>query len=288
MLKNKKKILLIGADSRLSQEFIKKYSNKYKILGTSRRSNSNFIFLDLIDISNFKKIPNVDFVIFIGGAISYDVCENNFSYAKKINCKNIPILAEKFLKLKSHVIFVSTNTVFKSSKIIPDENTKTSPGFKYAILKDITEKKFLKLKNKYKRQISVLRLTKNVNKKTEPFSSWINNLKKNKNITAFKDLYFAPILYSDSAKILSKIIENKAVGIFHLSGEKDINYCDFAKKLILRSKKNLNLLNCQNSNELKIKLVYNHHITALKMRFTFKKLRVEPVKLSKIINYIIK
>tara|TARA_X000000950_G_scaffold286385_1_gene395118 strand:- start:698 stop:1564 length:867 start_codon:yes stop_codon:yes gene_type:complete len=288
MLKNMKKILLVGADSRLSQEFINRYSNKYKIFGTSRRGDSKFIFLDLINIKNLKKIPYVDFVIFIGGAISYDVCENNFSYAKKINCINIPILAERFLKLKSHVIFVSTNTVFKSSKTIPGENTKTSPGFKYAILKDIAEKKFLKLKNKYKKQISILRLTKNINKKTEPFNSWIKNLKKNKNITAFKDLYFAPILYSDSAKILNKIIENKAIGVFHLSGEKDINYCDFAKKLILRSKKKITFVNCQNSNDLKIKLVYNHHITALKMRYTFKKLGVKPVKLSKIINYILK
>lgn len=287
MLKNKIKILIIGADSRLSKEFINKYSYMYKILGTSRRKNSKFIFLDLYEVKKFHKVINVDFVIIIGGATSYDICENNFAYAKKVNCKNIPILAEKFLKKKIHVIFISTNTVFKSKKIIPNERSKISPAFNYAKLKAITEKKLLLLKKKYKK-VSILRLTKNINKDTEPFKSWMKNIKKNKEIIAFNDLYFAPVLYSDSAKVIHKIIKKKAYGIFHLSGKKDISYSDFAKKLILRSQnKNVNL-KCVNSRQQNIKLVYNHNITALKMKYTFKKLNIKEIKISKVINYLCK
>ena len=285
-----KKILLIGGDSRLAKVFFNKYkSNKtFKIQKTTRRpQKKNFIFLNLNDISKFNNYNGYDTVVIIGGVVDYYECEKNYRYAKKVNCSNIPALAKKFLTNGSHVIFISTNTVFKSNKTIPDEKSKTCPGFKYAKMKDIAEKKLLKLKNKYNK-ITILRLTKNLDKNTSPVNKWISDLKKNKKITAFKDLYFSPILYENSSEAIYKIIKNNYYGIFHLSGIEDISYCNFAKQLIKRLGKKNELLNCLNSHDLKIKLVYNHKITALKMKYTKKKLKLKPIELKKIINYLIK
>ena len=284
-----KKILLIGGDSRLAKIFFKKYKSKksFKIIKTSRKLNKkNSIFLNFSDLSKFNDYDGYAAVVILGGVVDYKECEKKYSYAKKINCINIPTLAKNFLIKGSHVIFVSTNTVFKSKKKIPSEKSKTCPGFKYAKMKDIAEKKLLNLKKKYNK-VTILRLTKNLNKNTSPIKKWIKDLKKNRQITAFKDLYFAPILYEHSSEIIYKIVKNSYYGIFHLSGVKDISYCDFAYKLIRKLGKKKKLLNCVNSSDLNIKLVYNHKITALKMKYTKKKLNLSPIGLNKIVNYLI-
>lgn len=285
-----KKVLLVGGDSRLAIAFYKKYKlNKtFKIYKTTRRKNKkNSIFLNFNNISKFNNYYNFNTVIIIGGVVDYNECEKNYKYAKKINCHNIPNLAKNFLANGSHVIFISTNTVFKSIKKVPDEKSKTCPGFKYAKMKNIAEKKLLKLRSRYNK-ITILRLTKNLNKNVSPVNRWINDLKKNRKITAFKDLYFAPILYEHSSEIIYKIIKNNFYGIFHLSGAKDISYCDFANLLINKLGKKKELLNCVNSSNLNIKLVYNNKITALKMKYTKKILNFKPIELKEVINYLVK
>jgi len=284
-----KKILLVGGDSRLSKNFMTKYKHykNIKIFKTTRKLyKKNSIFLDFLNLSQFKNYKGFDSVVIVGGVVDYQECENNYNYAKKVNCINIPLLAKNFLKMGSHVIFISTNTVFKSKKKIPNERTRTCPGFKYAKMKDIAEKKILVLKKRYKK-VTILRLTKNLDRNTSPIKKWVTDLKRNKHITAFKDLYFAPILYEQSSKIIYKIIKNKCYGIVHLSGTRDISYCEFAKLLIKKLGKNSQLLNCLNSTDMNIKLIYNHNITALNMKFTKKKLNFNPIELNKVISYLI-
>ena len=233
-----KKILLIGGDSRLGKIFYAKYKKNFEIYRTRKKKGRLDIFLDLKNIEKFKTIIKFDYVLFIAGVVDYTECEKNFNYAKKINCINIPRLAKNFLIQEAHIIFISTNTVFKYKKKIPNENDKTCPGFNYAKLKDMTEKKLLLLKKDYPK-ITILRLTKNIDKNTAPFNKWINDINKSITINAFKDLFFAPILFEDSAKLIFCVIKKNLYGIYHLSGEKDLNYCEFAKLLIKKKQKKL-------------------------------------------------
>ena len=95
-----KKILLVGGDSRLAKIFFKKYkyNKSLKILRTTRRLNKkNFIFLNFSDISKYHHYKGYSTVIIVGGVVDYNECENNYNYAKKVNCFNIPILAKNFL-----------------------------------------------------------------------------------------------------------------------------------------------------------------------------------------------
>lgn len=284
------KILLVGGDSRLAKVFYNMYKNDKTndIWRTTRNKTKKkkIIYLDLFNISSFDHYCNFNQVVIIGGVVDYNICEKNYKYAKKINCKNIPKLIQNFLKFGSHVVFISTNTVFKFKKKLPNEKSKTCPGFKYAHLKDLAEKKILRLKKKYK-SVSILRLTKNLDKKSTPINKWIVNLRKNKPIVAFKDLYFAPILYSDSAIMIRQILKHSQYGIFHLSGEKDLSYCSFAGLLIKKLKKNKKLLSCRSSKDLNYKLIYNHDITALDMKYTKTIFKTKPVKINSVIDYLI-
>lgn len=281
-----KKILLIGGDSRLGKIFYNNYNKLYKIYRTSRKKKIDY-YLDLKKVKNFENTTKFDYVLFIAGIVDYQECEKNFDEAKKINLNNIPFLAKKFLNQGSHVIFISTNTVFKSKKKKPREKDKTNPSFNYSKLKDMTEKKLLIFKKNFPK-ISILRLTKNIDKNTKPFDDWIKILKNSGKINCFKDLYFAPILFEDSAKIIHKIVSKNLYGIFHLSGKKDLNYCQFAKLLLKKLKMSNKYLKCVTSKTMNVNLVYNHHITSLDMKYTTRKTSIKSIHVSKIINYLCK
>lgn len=290
MLKKfKKKVLIIGGDSRLGKVLKKKLKKQYIVYETSRRikKTKKSFFLDLKNINDFKVNIFFDYVLIVGGVTDYKICNNNYRYAYKVNCQNIPKIAKLFITKGSFLVFVSTNTVFKYIKKIPDENDKPNPSFNYAKLKFITEKKITNIAKNLNslKNLTILRLTKNVDKKTSPFNVWTKSLKNNSKINAFDDLFFAPILFEDSASVILKILKKKTFGIFHLSGERDLDYYSFAKLLEKKFNKK-NLVHKVNSKDMGLKLVYNHFITSLKMKRTYLKLNHKPIKISSILNYL--
>ena len=173
-------------------------------------------------------------------------------------------------------------------KKIPSEFDIHNPGFPYASLKSITEKKIETIVNSTNssKLVSIVRLTKNVCENTSPFNSWIKKINKNEKFLAFDDLYFAPITFLDSSKIILEIIKKNLFGVFHLSGQNDVNYSDFAIGLLKYLNLNTDLCQKKRSLEVGIKLKYNHHITALNMSFTKKLTRIEPVKLEAVFSYL--
>lgn len=280
----KNNILIIGGDSRLAKELKKKLKKKkIKFIATSRRTKKNY--LDFKTIKDFKIPKNTTCCIILGGITNYNECENNKIKTRKINTINIPKLAIKILSKKIFLCYVSSNTVL-NYKFPANENAKVNPKFEYALQKSKVEKKlldFARLK-KLNEYLSILRLTKNVCQNTQPFKVWINQIKNKKNIVAFDDLFFSPILFENSADILLKIIEQKKVGIFHLSNKKNLNYYNFAKKLLsyLGSK---NKVIKKSSKDYGLNLLYKHNISSLSMNYTKKKLKVNYVKLNEIFKF---
>ena len=286
-------ILIIGGDSRLSNFLYPLLKLQgYSVSKTTRKKKiyKDELFLDLKDIEYFVIPDSIKWAVILGGVTSYDDCENNFDYAYDINCIKIPFLIKKFIKNNIKTIFISSNVVFKNQKKIPSEYDFHNPGFPYASLKSITEKKLNKIVNSTNssKLISIVRLTKNVCENTSPFNSWIKKINNNENFLAFEDLYFAPITFLDSSKIILEIIKKNLFGVFHLSGQNDINYSDFAIGLLKYLNLNTDLCQKKRSYEIGIKLKYNHHITALNMSFTKKLTRIEPVKLDAVFNYLSK
>ena len=279
-------ILIVGGDSNLSKTLyplIKR--TKKKVLKTSRQySNNETLFLDFENIDYFEIPETIDTAIIVGGVTAYNEIENNYEYAYNINCLNLPSLIEKFLKKNIFVIYISSNLVFMKNYSHPSEYSKKNPYFHYAKLKSISEDKIINISKKiYKENnLSILRLTKNVSIHLHPFDEWFNKIEKNEKFNAFNNLFFAPITFEKSSEAIIKIIEKKASGIFHLSGEKDISYSDFALGLLEYLNKDPNLCSETNSNNLGIKLIYNHYYTSLNMAHTYPILNISYVKLNEI------
>jgi len=276
--------LIIGGDSKLSNALVPVLQeSNMQYFRTTRRGiiSDDQLFLDLIDAKNFKIPSSVDSAVIVGGVTSYGDCIKRYNYAYHVNCNSIPLLVGKLLQKGIYTCFISSNTIFKLMKGLPKEYDKPCPGFEYAYLKAETENKIIQISEQLNKQkmLSILRLTKNVSLETSPFGKWIDQIVKSERIAAFSDLYFAPIRFSDSANAVQILLKTKIPGIFHLSGERDISYSDFAIKLANHLKLDKEIVLSIKSSDIGVNLVYNHPITALDMGKTTSLLGLKQVTL---------
>lgn len=286
-------LLIIGGDSRLGNELNKiSKSEGVKVYKTTRRfyhCRKEWIYLNLPDFKDFKVPFDVKIAVILGGVTSYSECESNFELAKKINCVAIPSIIEKLCVAGIFTCYISSNVVFKKD-FPPKENIIVNPqkGFKYAELKAETENvlKDLATKGGWKDRLAILRISKNVSDDTAPFNEWIKSIKKGENIIALDDLFFSPITFIDSAETINEICKRRLCGFFHLSGETDLSYYDFAIQLFSYLGINADKVKKVSSYEVGLKLKYNHKITSLNMSSTIKSLDIYPVKLQRIFRYI--
>ena len=286
-------VLIVGGDSRLATYLHESLRNRQiGFVRTTRRDgklSDNQMFLDFEHITVFRTPKDVTAAVIIGGVTDYGICESNFSYANFINCVQIPSLVGHLLNDGVYVCYISTNVVFTSPDRLPTEYETHNPSFRYASLKSKAEHQILTqaLRVKQSTSLSILRLTKNVGHSTSPFDSWVEAVSAGQAITAFDDLFFAPILFSNSAEAICDIICRKLSGIFHLSGESDISYADFAKGLISTANLNPNLVKRVCSKDVGVSLIYSHPITGLDMKLTSRILGLEPVAVNDVYKYLV-
>ena len=64
------------------------------------------------------------------------------------------------------------------------------------------------------------------------FVLWSKNAIENKTISAFSDISFAPILAQEVCEVIGKLVESRALGIFQLSGSKEMTYSQLAEEFL--------------------------------------------------------
>lgn len=285
-------VLLVGGDAKsaryIEDSLIDKNLDVIKTTRRIKKASANWVFLNFENIIDFSLPSQIDSAIIIGGVTDYQTCEDDYSYAHFVNCVQIPTFIEYLINSDVYICYISTNTVFSNENQMPVEDEPHNPRFGYAKLKSIAEHQVLSksLVSGKSNLLSILRMTKNIDISTSPFDSWLKCLRHGKQIQAFNDLFFSPVLFQNSAHCISEIISKQLSGIFHLSGEKDISYSDFAKRLVCEANLSSDLVNSINSNDVGVDLVYSHPITGLDMTRTTKLLGVKPVQLSIVCDYL--
>ena len=184
----------------------------------------------------------------------------------------------------THVVFISTNTVLGDLKD-RSEYAEYKPRLNYSKQKAEVEKELLAMK-KFQNQITIVRLTKHISKDTSPFGEWIEKLSQGKKIKAFSDLICAPITFRRSATAIIRLIERIEVpaGIFHISGESDINYVELAKLVATSLGKDKSLVEATTSAEEGINLLLKPKVTMLDMKATNQKIGEVPMPIHSVIN----
>lgn len=159
-------------------------------------------------------------------------CENNPEHSYRVNVVNTIEYAKQFLQLNASIIFLSSSAVFCKSTPIPNESTARNPRTKYGAQKKSAEDLLLNLQTDNPGTFTaIVRLTKVLHRSHDLASGWIRSLRSGNKIQAFSDRTLTPISLGYTVSNLLEIANGGVSGVFHLSGNSEISYYEFAKNL---------------------------------------------------------
>lgn len=230
--RTRKKVLIIGGDSRIGQACAERVRDVCDVLLTSR--NDHYLFadkgrirFDLVQPSEPVLALEPDCVLLCAAITSIQKCAEQPENTGKINVDAPIQLARHYASKGAHIIFFSTNEVFDGTTPHVSETTPHNPKNVYGAQKAEVEK-FLK---EHIRDSLVIRLSKVVAGDEPLWSKWISSLRSGNPIKPFHDRYLTPVLLDAVSAVVLEACKRRAIGIIQLSGEKDRSYAEVAVRL---------------------------------------------------------
>jgi dTDP-4-dehydrorhamnose reductase len=229
------KVLLTGATGLLGRNLAPALSTHFSCasVGFSQYSEQeNWLYCDLTDSSaaeNLVKETAPDIVIHTVALTDVDQCEREPAHAHRINVtttKNLVAALNRFHP-DCKMVYISTDQVYDG----PGEHRedKPAPPNVYGLTKlwaeDITRtlENYLVLRTNFFAPAIPGR---------QGFAGWlIDSLAAKKPITMFTDVYFNPIIASDVAEVIIKLLEADSRGTLNLGATDSMSKAEFAHKL---------------------------------------------------------
>lgn len=231
----KKKLLIIGASgvlgSRLYNDTIKK---KWNVMGTYCSHECEGLFcLDVRDKGSLEKAFNLfrpEYVVMAGGITDVDLCTLKPKLAEDVNIKGTSNLVKKIKEYGSRLVYISTDYIFDGENGPYKEEDNPNPVNIYGATKleaeDIARsglKDFLIVRTSQLYGIDNAR--KNFAVKI------IDNMLNNKKVYAADDFYSTPTYAGFLSEIIIKLIEKKAIGVYHGAGTEFMDRYDYVNKI---------------------------------------------------------
>jgi dTDP-4-dehydrorhamnose reductase len=233
-----KNILITGVNGLLGQALIQLLKKDYNIIGSSIEEDSampgNKFLYKQLDITNNTACKslcqdfNPNIIINAASFTHVDQCEIEKELCWQVNVKAIENLAQISRRYNTHLIHYSTDYIFSGIDGPYSEKDRPKPLGYYGKSKLASENVL--------RQIGcpsstirtcVLFGTGYTVKKN--FFLWVlENLQAGKEINVVTDQFNNPTLAEDLAIGTKLILENKALGVFHMAGHDYLNRFDFA------------------------------------------------------------
>ena len=236
----KKRILVIGSNGMLGQRLVD-YYNRYTIELFCASAEEESFIKDVnyrqIDISNKKDIKKLvkdfypDVIINAAAYTNVDGCETEKELAWKINVNGPEYIAYYANSIDAHFINLSSDYVFNGKEGPYSEKDKVDPISYYGKTKLAGENVLFKSGCKY----TIIRtnvLYGPVKYGRPDFVKWvITSLKAGNEIRIVNDQINNPTFIDDLVSGISKIVDTKKTGIFHLGGKEFLNRYEFTIKI---------------------------------------------------------
>ena len=227
----KNKVLIVGIDSTIGRGLKKSLDEDgMPVSGTTRRSDSLSETTFFFDLANPKfDLPFDKFThaVICASWTNMAKCEEDPGECHRLNVENTIQLIERLLANKVFVTFLSSTTVFDGQKSFYTPNDATAPVNNYGRSKADVESFLMKHSAG---RAAVLRLTKLITNEASFLKNWINAASEGREILAFQDRLLSPVSLDSVVNALKRLIQSKAPGIFHIGGDKELSYYDFAKE----------------------------------------------------------
>lgn len=239
------KIFITGANGLLGQKIVEQVvaGGKHELIATSKGDNRNFVTTgykyESLDISDRNQVlgsiasHKPDVVINTAAMTNVDQCETEQDACVAANVTAVENLIEACKVANIHLIHLSTDFVFDGESGPYVETDKPNPLSFYGQSKFDAEQLIENsgLQNwAIARTIIVYGTGHNLSRGNIVF--WVKQmLSDNKEITIVDDQFRSPTLADDLAAGCLLIAEQKATGIYHLSGPETFSIYELAREV---------------------------------------------------------
>jgi dTDP-4-dehydrorhamnose reductase len=230
--------LLIGGDSEIGAatgRFLR--AQGMPVWATTRRRDrisADRPFLDLADpLADWTPPPGTRSACILAAIARIAACAADPVGSARINVSQTLMLIERLLAAGAHVLFLSTNQVFdgESPHVSPD--APATPVSEYGRQKAEVEAE-LRRQIDEGAPVAILRLGKVVAPAMPLIEGWIEKLAAGRPISAFHDMPLAPVPIDFVAEAIGALMNDRANGIFQLTGPRDASYAQVAHFLARR------------------------------------------------------
>lgn len=249
------KVLITGANGFVGYYVTKLLLEKeYEVIATGRgecrlpfSNNTQFSYFDM-DFTDADSVMSVfkktlpDVIVHSGAMSKPDECELNKEKAWNINVQGTIFLLEEAEKLKAPFLFVSTDFVFDGEKGMYTEDDIPKPVNYYGETKLAAEKKVMAYSGLWSIVRTVLVYGKPLTGRDNLLTIVKSKLEKGEEYYVVSDQLRTPTYVEDLSQGIFSVLEKKAEGIFHISGEGVTTPYEMACKTALMLGYNVSLI----------------------------------------------
>lgn len=233
-------VLVTGANGFIGYYIVNQLLQKdYKVIATGKGScrlpftHPCFTYqtLDFTQEQAVKEmlIQTKPDIIIHGGAISKpDVCEEDKDLAYNINVTGTQLLLQYAMLVKSFFVFISTDFVFNGEQEVYTEEDAPEPVNYYGETKWLAEKAVQNYPFSWSIVRPVLVYGKPVCGRQNILTNVAAALQKGESLHIYTDQQRTPTYVEDLVRGITTIVDKKATGIFHMSGEDVLSPYDMA------------------------------------------------------------
>jgi len=283
------RVIIIGGSSKIG----KALAAKFKVSGldfytTTRNKKiaNNEIYFDLLK-KNYDSLLQVfpSIVFLCAGVSSIEACQRDPLLSRQINVNCVVTLVDELIKRNIFVIYLSSSTVFNGELPWPNEEAALTPIIEYGIQKADTERQLLNIPNS-KNLLAIVRMSKVFTNSAQTIENlFFLDLKNNKKVNPFEDLFIAPVSENYVVESLFQILNKRLPGIYHLSNEAAISYARLCYLLAQKYEFEQDIIKPIKIIDSGANILFNPRYPGLGMDNTMKVLKIFPEKTNEMLNF---
>tara|TARA_B100001142_G_scaffold125797_1_gene127673 strand:+ start:282 stop:1169 length:888 start_codon:yes stop_codon:yes gene_type:complete len=256
----KKRVLITGGNGLLGRSIISCNENRFELLVTGKQkflSNGNdnrYSPLDILDSNQCDKVFSKfkpDYVIHAAAMTHVDKCEEDPDTCNSVNVDGTNNILKTCEKYGSHLIFISTDFIFDGKNGSYSENSKPNPISIYGMSKWNAEKliRTSTIDSSIVRTSLVMGYFEDLI--TSNIILWAREkLSKGQEISIVNDQIRTPTWSMDLAEGCFLLIENRALGIYNISGSEKFRISELIMRVADHGNYNSNLIKEVKTKEL--------------------------------------